>query len=88
MDYRLCWKSMKRFISQISLFALFSALIPNMALAGGCYVDPVQQYSGTGTIKSGVYLRSEACTSGTMVLRTLKAEQAFPLSRIRMAGMP
>jgi hypothetical protein len=64
---------MKRFISQISLFALFSALIPNMALAGGCYVDPVQQYSGTGTIKSGVYLRSEACTSGTMVLRTLKA---------------
>lgn len=62
---------MKRFISQISLLALFSAFIPNMAMAGGCYVDPVQQYSGTGTIKSGVYLRSEACSSGTMVLRTL-----------------
>jgi hypothetical protein len=67
---------MKRFISHIGLLAMLSAFIPNMAMAGGCYVDPVQQYSGTGMIKSGVYLRSEACTSGTMVLKTLSAGTA------------
>ena len=64
---------MKRFISHISLLALFAGFIPGVALAGGCYVDPVHQYSGTGRITSAVFLRSEACVSGTMVLRTLSA---------------
>lgn len=38
-----------------------------------CYVDPVRQYSGTGKIKSAVFMRSEACVTGTMVLKTLSA---------------
>lgn len=62
---------MKRIISQISLLALLAGFVPNIAMAGGCYVDPVTQYSGTGKITSAVFLRSEACTSGTVVLKTL-----------------
>lgn len=64
---------MKRLLPIISIFALCASVFPSQALAGGCYVDPVFQYSGTGKIKSAVFLRSEACTSGTMILRTLAA---------------
>lgn len=62
---------MKRFLSHISLLVVLAGFIPNVALASDCYVDPVQQYSGSGTIKSAVFMRSEACVTGTMVLRTL-----------------
>lgn len=57
----------------MSLLVLLASFVPNVALADGCYVDPVHQYSGSGRIKSAVFLRSEACVSGTMVLRTLSA---------------
>lgn len=56
----------------LCLFSLV-ALMPQAASAGGCYVDPVLQYSGTGRIVSSANLRSEACTKGTVVLRTLGA---------------
>ena len=42
-------------------------------MAGGCYVDPVYQYSGQGTIKSAVFMRSEACVDGSRILVTLSA---------------
>lgn len=44
-----------------------------MASAGGCYVDPVIEYTGSGSITSAVYMRSEACVSGTVILKTLSA---------------
>ncbi len=44
-----------------------------MALAGDCYVDPVYQHSGTGRVKSGVFLRNQACVDGSSVLVTLSA---------------
>ncbi|MCC7522590.1 SH3 domain-containing protein [Candidatus Uhrbacteria bacterium] len=64
---------MKRLLTSLGIFIFLVSIIPNTAMAGGCYVDPVFQYSGTGKIKSAVFLRSEACTSGTMILRTLSA---------------
>ncbi len=64
---------MRYLFSFVGILALLSGLVPHAALAGGCYVDPVSQYSGNGTLKSAAYLRSEACTSGTVVLRTLSA---------------
>lgn len=72
---------MKRLLSSFSLLILASGLIPVSASAGGCYVDPVMQYSGSGSIKSAVFLRSEACVSGTMVLKTLAAG-----SRVEVVG--
>ena len=64
---------MKRSLALLCALAILAGLSPSSALAGDCYVDPVFQYSGTGKIKSAVFLRSEACTSGTMILRTLSA---------------
>ncbi len=64
---------MKRILSFFSLLSLFVGFAPYAAQAGDCYVDPVIQYSGSGTIKSAVFMRSEACTSGTVVLKTLSA---------------
>lgn len=61
-------------VLSISLLGLFVFILRAPAVsAGGCYVDPVIQYSGTGKIVSAVFLRSEACTSGTVVLKTLSA---------------
>lgn len=65
---------MKRFLSFFTTGILTIVFIPTYAhAAAGCYEDPVLQYSGPGTIKSAVYMRSEACVSGTLVLRTLSA---------------
>lgn len=36
-----------------------------------CYVDPVQEYSWTGKITSAVFMRNNACSQGSSVLRTL-----------------
>jgi len=64
---------MKRFLSTLATATLFVGLLPPVASAMDCYVDPVHQYSGSGTIKSAVFMRSEACVSGTMILKTLSA---------------
>lgn len=63
---------MKKILSIFSLFALLIAAIPT-AHAGDCYVDPVHQYSGRGTVTSGVFLRDHACMEGSVVLTTLSA---------------
>ncbi|MCE9585789.1 SH3 domain-containing protein [Candidatus Uhrbacteria bacterium] len=64
---------MKRLFSSLAISSLLFSVAPMMASAMDCYVDPVHQYSGAGRIKSAVFMRSEACVSGTMVLRTLSA---------------
>lgn len=46
------------------------ATVP-MAQAGECYSHQTEVYSGTGTIKSGVYLRDKACMEGSSTLTTL-----------------
>ncbi|KAA0206354.1 SH3 domain-containing protein [Candidatus Uhrbacteria bacterium] len=63
---------MKKLLSFLSGFSLLFAMVP-AASAGGCYVDPVHQYSGKGTIKSGVFLRDHACMDGSVILTTLAA---------------
>ncbi len=63
---------MKKLLSFLSGFSILFAMIP-AASAGGCYVDPVHQYSGKGTIKSGVFLRDHACMEGSVILTTLAA---------------
>lgn len=65
--------NMKRLLSSLGLSALLLGLAPAMALAGDCYVDPVYQHSGTGRVKSGVFLRNQACVDGSSVLVTLSA---------------
>lgn len=64
---------MKRHFSFLVLFALCIASLPAIARAGDCYVDPVIEYSGNGTIKSGVFMRDQACMEGSTVLTTLSA---------------
>ena len=64
---------MKRFLCLAVVPVLLAGLLPSGIKAMDCYVDPVLQYSGTGTVKSAVYLRSEACVTGTMILKTLSA---------------
>ncbi len=64
---------MKRLLFSLSLSGLLFGLAPAFASASDCYVDPVHQYSGTGSIKSAVFMRSEACVTGTMILKTLSA---------------
>lgn len=58
----------------IALFSLSTLLVgyaPAFVSAGGCYVDPVIQYSGTGTVKSAVFMRDQACITGSKVIATL-----------------
>ncbi len=70
---------MKRFLSFFTLFVLAFSFIPAHARAAGCYADPVLEYSGSGMIKSAVYIRSEACVSGTLVLKTISAGANVPV---------
>jgi hypothetical protein len=63
---------MNKLISLLSLVAFLAATVP-VAHAGGCYVDPVHQYSGKGTIRSGVFMRDQACMEGSVVLATLSS---------------
>ncbi|GMU26078.1 SH3 domain-containing protein [Patescibacteria group bacterium] len=60
---------MKIIVPFITLTALFFGMLP--AHAGGCYVDPVIEYSGSGSITSAVFLRDEACMDGSIVLGTV-----------------
>lgn len=61
---------MKKFLSLLGVSALFAAAFPVMALAGECYSHTSEVYSGTGTIKSGVFVRDKACMEGSKVLAT------------------
>ncbi|MCR4278309.1 MAG: SH3 domain-containing protein [bacterium] len=61
---------MKLFISLFSILALVGLFAPP-AIASDCYVDPVQEYSGSATIKSAVFMRDQACMEGSVVLVTL-----------------
>ncbi len=67
------YMNMKRLLSLVGLSALLAMQVPTTVNAMDCYVDPVYQYSGSGTIKSGVFLRDQACTSGSTILTTLAA---------------
>ncbi|MCK9361292.1 SH3 domain-containing protein [Patescibacteria group bacterium] len=64
---------MKRLLSTLGVSVLLLGLAPAVTLAGDCYVDPVHQYSGTGRVKSGVFLRNQACVEGSSILVTLSA---------------
>lgn len=57
-----------------SLVAVFVFLLGGVssAWAGECYSDPVMAYAGSGSVKSGVFLRDDACM-GTNVLTSLAA---------------
>lgn len=58
----------------VSLFVLPS----HAAYAGmDCYVDPVHAYSWSGNISSAVFLRDNACVSGTTILATLPVNAAI-----------
>ncbi len=63
----------------VSLLVGVSVLLPASApvLAGDCYVDPVYHYSGTGSIKSGVFLRDHACMTGSSILATVPSGAAI-----------
>lgn len=63
-------------MKRLLLFLATSALVaaPIGALAGSeCYVDPVHEYAWTGKIVSAVFMRDNACVSGTNILLTLSA---------------
>lgn len=59
-------------ISFFVCLLLFVGFIPPTK-AGGCYVDPVIEYAGSGSIKSAVFLRDQACMDGSNILTTLSA---------------
>ncbi|MBD3251513.1 SH3 domain-containing protein [Candidatus Uhrbacteria bacterium] len=61
---------MRSFISILTTLSLLLVLVPSVQ-AGGCYVDPVIAYSGSGTISSAVFLRDHACMDGSKILSTL-----------------
>jgi len=65
---------MNRITAIFSIAALLFCAIPAVpASAGDCFVDPVIEYDGSGTIKSGVFMRDHACMEGSTVLTTLSA---------------
>ena len=64
---------MKRLSISIALATLCASALPFLAKAGGCYVDPVHVYAGSGRVISGVFMRNEACIEGSTILTTLSA---------------
>lgn len=64
---------MKQFLTLIGLSSILVANIPLTVHAMDCYVDPVYAYAGSGTVKSGVFLRDQACSTGSTILTTLPA---------------
>ena len=64
---------MKRLLSLFGLSALLLSLSPALAHADACYVDPVTQYAGKGTVKSAVFLRDQSCVTGSSILVTLSS---------------
>jgi hypothetical protein len=63
---------MKRYIAGLFTF-IFLLGAASAVQAGDCYVDPVIEYAGSGTIESGVFMRDQACMEGSNVLATLSA---------------
>lgn len=55
---------------------LLCTLLPLSTKAGDCYADPVFEYTGSGKVGSAVFLRDQACMSGSSVLMTLSAGTA------------
>ncbi len=68
--------NMKHYKYIILSLLLSCILIPLSAKAGDCYADPVFEYTGSGKIGSAVFLRDQACMSGSSVLTTLSAGTA------------
>ncbi len=66
---------MRRIFAVLSACSVFLG-VAAAARAMDCYVDPVTEYSGSGTISSAVFLRDGACTQGTTILSTLSAGSA------------
>lgn len=62
----------------VALVSLLSLSVQPV-LAGGCYVDPVYTYNWSGKIKSAVFLRDNACSSGTSILTTLSANASVSI---------
>lgn len=62
---------MKRLFSVFSASILLLSSAPALVHAGDCYVDPVIQYSGSGKVKSAVFMRDQACITGSKVIATL-----------------
>ncbi len=69
---------MKKILSFFTVWSLVFAAVP-MAQAGECYSHQSEVYSGTGTIKSGVYLRDKACMEGSSTLGTLSGGTAVQI---------
>ncbi|MFH1078147.1 MAG: SH3 domain-containing protein [Patescibacteria group bacterium] len=64
---------MNKLLISLSTFALLLTSVPPARAGMDCYVDPVYQYSGGGTISSAVFMRDNACTDGTTILSTVSA---------------
>ncbi len=60
------------FFTLMWFYAIFS-FSANSAKAGNCYEDPVFEYTGSGKVKSAVFLRDQACMTDSIVLMTLSA---------------
>ncbi|MEI7512492.1 MAG: SH3 domain-containing protein [Candidatus Uhrbacteria bacterium] len=67
---------MKRILASLTTIAILASALPAPVFASDCYVDPVLQYAGSGTIKSGVFLRDQACMTGSSVIKTISAGTA------------
>lgn len=66
-----------KYPSLVLAIALSFIISIPLARAGmECYVDPVYEYSGSGSISSAVFMRDHACVAGTAVLSTLSAGTA------------
>ncbi len=68
---------MKHYEYIVVTLLLVFAFMPVCAKAGDCYADPVFEYTGSGKIGSAVFLRDQACMSGSSVLATLSAGTAM-----------
>lgn len=64
---------MNRLLSLLGLSVLLLNVVPSIVHADACYVDPVTQYAGKGTVKSAVFMRDQACVTGSSILVTLSA---------------
>jgi hypothetical protein len=60
-----------RFLLSFAMVLAVCFGVVSFVHAGACYADPVFGYSGSGKIKSGVFLRNQACMDGSSVLGTL-----------------
>jgi len=65
----------------VFLMVLFSALImASTAHAMDCYQDPIYDKDLKGEVKSAVWVRDNACTTGTNIVATLSAGQVVKIT--------